>query len=178
MVESNGTAFLAFVHDAIAFLGGKTVVDYYAESLPSPTDERLDGMVKRLMTATAVQRASFQTAVTDSQRALFGIYGHRAATLAVRHTDPAQLLRGLVGAAIANYTIPNRRNVDVALAVYYHCARKLDLNTVDLFEQAEEFAAGEIVGELAVYGRRSDITLHKFGWREVKTPDGIRYKFG
>ncbi|MCB8985895.1 MAG: hypothetical protein H6659_18850 [Ardenticatenaceae bacterium] len=162
-VAPNGTNFLAFVQESVQFLGGQTVVDYYAEPLPSPTDERLDGMVKRLMTATAVQRTSFHTAVTDTQRALFGIYGHRAATLAVRAGDSDQLLRGLVGAAIANYTIPDRRNVEVALAVYYHCARKLGLNTVDLFDAAEALAGGEIAGELARYGRRSDVTLRKFG---------------
>ena len=177
-VASNGTNFLSFVQEAVQFLSGQTVVDYYAEPLPSPTDERLDGLVKRLMAATAVQRASFHTAVTDTQRALFGIYGHRAATTAVRTTNPDQLLRGLVGAAIANYTIPNRRNVEVALAVYYHCARKLGVNTVDLFETAAEYAGGEIVSELLAYGRRSDVTLQKFGWREVKSPEGIRYKFG
>ena len=174
----NGTGFQAFAQEAAQFLNGKSVVDYYAEPLPSPTDERLDEMVVRLMAATAVQRESFQASLTEAQRALFGIYGHRAATTAVRHTHPDQLLRGLVGAAIANYTIPNRRNVDVALAVYYHCARKLGMNTVDLFEAAEAFAGGEIAGELAAYGRRSDVTLSKFGWREVKSPDGIRYKFG
>jgi hypothetical protein len=176
--ETNGTGFQAFTAAAAAFLRGKMVVDYYQEPLPSATDERLAEMVAHYMGATAVARLTFLQTLTPAQRALFGIYGHRAATLAVRENSRDRLLSGLVGAAIANYTIPNRRNVDVGLAIYYHCARRLALNTVDLFEAAARYAAGEIAGYLVDYGRRSDITLSKFGWREVKTPDGIRYTFG
>lgn len=175
---SNGTGFQAFVQATAVFLSEKTAASYYAEPLPSPTDERLDEAVARFMAAAPEQREAFPAALTPAQRGLFGIYGHRAATTAVRTTNRDLLLRGLVGAAIANYTIPNRRNVDVALAVYYHCARKLGMNTVDLFEAAEAFAGGEIAGELAAYGRRSDVTLSKYGWREVKTAEGIRYTFG
>ncbi|MBK8931513.1 MAG: hypothetical protein IPM76_04195 [Chloroflexi bacterium] len=174
----NGNSFRVFTADSAAYLADRTVADYYAEPLPAVTDEKLDEMVIRFMAATPAEREFFQAALSPAQRSLFGIYGHRVATTAVRTTDPDQLLRGLVGAAIANFTIPNRRNVEVALAVYYHCARKLGVNTVDLFEMAAEFAGGAIVGELLAYGRRSDITLQKFGWREVKSPDGIRYKFG
>ncbi|MBP6472952.1 MAG: hypothetical protein KBE23_23820 [Chloroflexi bacterium] len=174
----NGNSFRVFTADSAAYLADRTVADYYAEPLPAATDEKLDEMVIRFMAATAAEREFFQAALSPAQRSLFGIYGHRAATTAVRSHSRDHLLRGLVGAAIANYTIPDRRNVEVALAVYYHCAGRLDWHTVDLFEAAADYAGGEIVGELLAYGRRSDITLQKFGWREVKSPDGIRYKFG
>jgi hypothetical protein len=36
--------------------------------------------------------------------------------------------------------------------------------------------SGAIADYLRVYGRRSDIGLRKYGWREIKTPDGVKYK--
>ena len=173
----NGTEIQAFIESTAQLLAGLRVTDYYAEPLPSPTDLRLANVVGRFMAITPSQRETFQAALTQSQRALFGIYGHRAATLGRREESRERLLSGLAAAAIANYEIPARRNVEVALSVYHHVARKLGLNTVDLFDEAAGYAVGETAVLLRQFGRRRDVTLHKFGWREIKTPDGVKYKF-
>lgn len=173
----NGDAFAALTEEAVDFLKEKKALDYYREPLPSTTDEKMAAMIGRFMDATPAQREAFQQALTSEQRALFGIYGHRAATLSVRENARDRLLSGLVGAAIANYVVPARRNVDVALAVYHHCARKLGVNTVDLFEEAAGYAGEEIAGHLAAFGRRSDVHLKSYGWRELRTPEGVQYRF-
>ncbi len=173
----NGDTFLAFIEESIEILRDKEVKTYYPEPLPSATDEAMDKIIGRFMAATSDQRERFQSRLSPEQRSLFSIYGHRAATLGVRRESKAQLLRGLVGVVIANYTIPENRRVEVGLAVFHHCARKLGKNTVDLFDEAAEFATTDFAGTLRKFGRRSDVTLRKFGWRELNTSEGVKYTF-
>lgn len=173
----NGNAIHTFIEDAIALLGQIEVVNYYAEPLPCPVDEQIRGVVSRFTAVTASERTQFQEALAPEHRSLFGIYGHRAATLAARQNDPNWLRSGLTGFAIANYTIPEKRKVEVGMAVYLHVAQKLGLKPVDLFEETAVYAAPAIATELLAFGRRSDVTLNKFGWQELKTPDGVKYKF-
>jgi hypothetical protein len=173
----NGNVFRAFVEEAVAVLQDVGAIDYYQRPLPDELDDKLAELVAQFMVATSDQRALFAEAFTEKKRAVFGIYGHRAATMSVRLEAPDRLLCGLVGAAIANYTIPNNRNLAVSLAVYHHCARKLGMNPVDLFEDAAQFASDEFALILLQFGRQPDVTLRKYGWREIKTPDGVVYKF-
>lgn len=178
---NNGSAFRTFTDEAGQYLAGLKVVIYYAEPLPSATDERLHGIVARFMKGTAVEREVFQKSLAAPQRSIFGIYGHRAATLAVRQqgqdTSRNWLLSGLVGAVIANYIIPPKRNVDVSLAVYYHCAQKIDMSPETLFAEAAQFARPDLAEKVTTFGQRTDVHLKQFGWQEQKTPDGVRYKF-
>jgi hypothetical protein len=173
----NGNAFLAFVEESAGFLSGKSSIDYFQEPLPSATDQELDQMIDRFRAADAGQQAQFQANLHQDQRSLFGIYGHRAATLAVREQSPQKLLRGLIGAVISNYVVPEKRRVEVGLAVYHHCARKLELNAIDLFEDAAQYASAEFAPRFLAFGRRPDVTLQEYGWRELNTPAGVKYTF-
>ena len=173
----NGNAFRAFTDEAVQYLSGLKVVIYYAEPIPSTTDERLQVIVERFLRGTAVERKQFQISLALEHRSLLGIYGHRAATLSVRQNSRDWLLSGLVGAVIANYIIPPRRNVDISLAVFHHCAQKIEISPAELFAEAAQYAQPALVEKLFTFGRRADITLRKFGWQEQKTPEGIRYKF-
>ncbi len=173
----NGNSFSAFINEVIQLLDDKKVVDYYTETLPSATDEMFLGYCQRFMLASAPQREQFQEALAQEHRSLFGIYGHRAATLAARQESRDWLLSGLVGAIISNYVIPPKRNVEVGLAVFHHCARKLDIAPPDLFVEAAKFADFDLATRLITFGNRADVLLSKFGWQEQKTPDGVKYKF-
>ncbi|MCB8922095.1 MAG: hypothetical protein H6662_10965 [Ardenticatenaceae bacterium] len=128
----NGNAFHGFMEEALAYLGQMQVMAYYRQPLPAEADERLAAMAMRLLVAAPEEREQFQQALAPEQRSLFGIFGHRAATLAMRNGEREWLLWGLVGTAVSNYTIPPKRNVEVGLAVFHHVARKLGVNTVDL----------------------------------------------
>ncbi|MBE2221539.1 MAG: hypothetical protein IAF02_08365 [Anaerolineae bacterium] len=176
-MSENGNAFRAFVEESVAALQDVKAIDYYQRPLPDELDDKLAEKVTRFMAATPEQRILFAEAFTEKQRAMFGIYGHRAATMSVRVEAPDRLLSGLVGATIANYTIPDKRNLAVSLAVYHHCARKLGMNTVDLFDEAAQVASETFAPILVQFGRQSDVTLSKYGWREIKTPEGVVYKF-
>lgn len=171
----NGTAFKVFVEETAVFLKETAVLDYFRLPLPSPLDERLADIVSRYMAASPEQRQMLLAVLDKPQRSLFGIFGHREATLGIRTESRERLLRGLVGAAIAHQAL-DRGSLEASLAVHHHIARKMNVNTVDLFDEAAEMMGGEIGEYLCGYGRRSDVGLRKFGWREIKTPDGLKYK--
>lgn len=173
----NGNAFRTFTDEAKQYLSGLKVVIYYAEPIPSTTDERLRLIVERFLRATAVEQQQFQFSLAPEYRSLFGIYGHRAATLAVRQKSRDWLFSGLIGAVIANYVIPPKRNVDVSLAVYHHCAQKIGTPPAELFTEAARYAQPELAQKLNAFGHRADVNLKQFGWQEQKTPEGVRYKF-
>lgn len=173
----NGNAFLAFLHESVRLLADKKALEYYREPLPSSTDAMLSRMIDRFTAATPQQRKQFHSILSRGQRSLFGIYGHRAATMSLRENSRAGLLRGLIGAVISNFVIPEKRRVDVSLAVFHHCAHKLQLNTVDLFAEAAAYATPEFARRLSEFGRRDDVTLGSFGWEEKKTPEGVTFRF-
>lgn len=173
----NGNAFRTFTDEAQHFLSGLEVVVYYPESIPSSTDERLRLIVDRFLRGTAVEQEQFQLSLAKEHRSLFGIFGHRAATIAVRQKSYDWLYSGLIGAVIANYIIPPKRNIDVSLAVYHHCAKKLEYSPADLFSKAAQIAQPALAQKLHAFGHRADVNLKQFGWQEQKTPDGVRYKF-
>ncbi len=173
----NGNAFRAFVEETQHYLADKKVIDYYRESLGAAIDLRLDAIVTHFMASTSEQRAFFQAELLPEQRSLFGIYGHRAATRAVREGTQDLLLMGLVAAAVANYEIPEKRRVEVGWAVFHHCARQLGMSPADLFAQAADYATPDLVLRLVAFGNRADVNLGSFGWKELKTPSGVVYKF-
>lgn len=171
----NGTEFRVFVEGAAAFLQETAVLDYFRLPLPAPIDAQIGQMMDRYLAASPEQRELFLAALDKPQRSLLGIFGHREATLGARDESRERLLRGLVGTAVANQQL-ERGSIDAALAVPHHIARKMGVNTVDLFDEAAQLVSGAIADYLRVYGRRSDIGLRKYGWREIKTPDGVKYK--
>ena len=97
--------------------------------------------------------------------------------MAAREESRDWLLSGLIGNAIGNTIIPERRRIEVGLVVYMHVARKLAINPIDLFEEAAVYATAEFATTLHQFGRRGNVTLQQFGWKELKTPDGLKYKF-
>lgn len=173
----NGNAFRAFMDEAVQYLAGRKVVIYYAEPIPSATDERMHAMVTRFLRGTAVEQEQFQMSLAQEHRSLFGIFGHRAATLAARQQNRDWLFTGLVGAVIANYIIPPKRNIEVSLAIYHHCAQKIGLSPASLFAEAAQLAQPALAEQLLAFGPRTDVNLKQFGWQEQKTPEGVRYKF-
>lgn len=175
--SANGQALRAYIEGTRAVLAGLTAIDYQRQSLPSPLDEQLIAITGAFGALPMPDRERFMAALAPSERALFGLFGHRAATLAVRRGEPDLLRLGLAGSVIANYEIPPKRDVDVALAVYHHCARKLEMSPQAVFDAAAELASDEMAARLRAFGRRDDVILKHFGWREIRGEEGIRYKF-
>ncbi len=175
--SANGQAYRAYLESTLAILERLTVIDYYPSPLPSPADEALADIVTVFTAWPLPVREQFLAALPADKRGLFGIFGHRAATLAVRAGDPEKLRLGMVGCAIANAETPPNRKVDAALAVFYHCARKLELEPWTVFDEAAQFTSDEMAARLRAFGRREGVTLKQFGWREIRQPEGIVFRF-
>jgi hypothetical protein len=175
--SANGQAMKAYIESVQLTLSGLTIVDYYGLPLPAPIDEKLRILINAFTALSPGQREKYMAALSPTERALFGIFGHRAATLSVRSKDREWLHLGLIGNGIGNFVIPENRDVTKSLAVFHHCARQLDLDPKTLFDDAAQFASEPMASLMRDFGARSDIALQSFGWREMRTPEGIRFKF-
>jgi hypothetical protein len=177
-LAANGHSFYAYLEGVLTVLAPLTVLDYYAATLPSPADEALRRVISAFTAWPSLQRDRFIAALPAHKLPLFGIFGHRAATLAVRQSDPDWLHLGLIAFAIANYfQSEHSHNPDIAFAVFYHCARKLEMDPEQVFDAAAGYAGESFARRMRAFGRRNDVTLKLYGWREIKTPDGYRYTF-
>lgn len=176
-MKENGSALHAYAAELAAFLAGQSSLDYYREPLPSRVDERLDDALGKYIGYAPEKRATFRTLMPAQAKALFGIYGHRAATRAVNTADPGLLEKGLVASTIANDEVPPGRRIEIGLAVYHHCARKLDLNPADLFSLAADYANATLAPYLVSFGHQADVTLKKYGWQERHTAEGVQYTY-
>ncbi len=174
---SNGQAYQAYLTGALAILERLATDVYYSSPLPSAADEALIEIVSAFTAWPRDVRQRFIASLPAGKRGLFGIFGHRAATLAVRKADRELLRLGLVANLIANSPIPAKRNVEAALAVFYHCARKLEIEPRTLFEEVASFATDDMAERLIAFADRPDVTLKRFGWREIRSADGVSYKF-
>ncbi len=179
--QHNGQAFWAYLQSALAILEPLTPLDYYQQPLPSTTDEVLAEVVNVFTAWSEADRQRFLDALPAGKRALFGIFGHRAATLSVRRLEPDWLHWGLIAGVIAHKDTrlesDGGRSLETTLAVFHHCARTLELSPESLFDEAATFAAPQLAAHLRSFGRREDVTLKQFGWREVRRPEGVSYKF-
>lgn len=173
---ANGNALLTFLQETVTILSGMDLLGYYQQSMPSETDQQLRRVVDRFSELTLAQQAEFLNGLGDDRRALFGIFGQRAATVSLREQDPAWLSAGLTGIVIANYHIPKGRPVEPALSVFYHCATELGLDPVVIFTDAARMASEDMAVRLVDFGKKPEITLRHYGWKVVKTPDGVLFR--
>jgi hypothetical protein len=174
---NNGTALKVLADGLNEYAVGHSTLDYYQQPIPAELDGRLDNAVKEFMTVDAEGRETFQFSLSPAARSLFGIYGHRAATRAVRGDNRELVRLGLVAAVIANYVVPDNRRVEIGLAIYHHAAVKLGMPPPDLFSMVAVFAGDNLADQLITFGARGDVSLKNFGWREIQTADGVQYKF-
>ena len=68
------------------------------------------------------------------------------------------------------------RDVLVALAPYHHCAGRLGLDPVDLFDAVSSDLPTDLAELVRGFGRRTDITLDAFGWILTNSADGPCYR--
>ncbi len=173
----NGSPLSACAEELNTLVQDQNTLTYYQEALPSPTDQRLDKITHVFMSAGGDARQSFQESLLPAARSLFGIYGHRAATRAMREKNPQLLRQGLTAAVISNYTVPDRRRLEVGLAVYYHVSKMLAEEPAQLFRAAAVYARSDLAARFIAFGGRPDVTLQKYGWKEVNAIDGVEYRF-
>ena len=70
------------------------------------------------------------------------------------------------------------RDVMVAFAGYVDCARRLDIDPVEVFATAATGRSAAMIELASGFASRSDITLEAFGWRLEDRPQGPCYRPG
>ena len=154
-----------------------TLIEYHRQPMPSPLDEELRATVSAFQQLPAAERDAFISALPHPTRKLFGIYGHRAATIAARQNEPDWLRSGLIGTVIANDGMDDGRKIITALVVPQHVAIKLKMDLAELFGQTAVYAHPPLSDQLRK-ASSTPLALRTYGWQELKTADGIRYKNG
>ncbi len=173
----NGNALQAYTEELNSVSGDYTALRYFQEPIPAAIDYRFDTAVQEFMKLSDKEREIFQSSLTPASRALFGIYGHRAAMRANREGQQDLLRLGLIASVIANCIVPDNRRLEVGLAVYHHSAGKMGLNPATLFANAADYATADLALRYVSFGNRADVTLHKYGWKEVDSGDGIQFRY-
>lgn len=176
-------AFANFVGEAATYLGGVSADDYALQPVPSDADAEIRQVCHAIGAAGPSLAAEFAAALDDHRRSVLGIFGRRVPQMVLAHdladSERGEVLAaGLVAEAFANAGHPDFRDVLVVLALHYECARRLGLDITDVFDAAATFADADTATLMRIFGRRSDVTLARFGWREVATESGPIFESG
>lgn len=105
-----------------------------------------------------------------------GRYGTRQTTIALRRRSLDHLVDALTATALAAATDAERgdpRDLMVALSLHHVVAREIESDPAALFAQVADRLPGTPIADLLrEFGRRGDVTLTAFGWKQVQTEDG------
>ena len=95
----------------------------------------------------------------------------------VARTDSAAELRsGLLERMASSPSFRHDyRDMMMVLAPVHHCARRLGIDVVALFDEAAGSAPPELADTVRHFGRRGDITPGAFGFGVEDTAEGPRY---
>jgi hypothetical protein len=103
----------------------------------------------------------------------------RLATEAARAGTPDKLHEAIHGLLVDPENAQLRedwRDLLVALAPLHHCARRLGLDPVEVFDAAAGKGVAPDIAQIArEFGRRQDITEASFGFLFEETEDGPEY---
>jgi hypothetical protein len=137
---------------------------------------RADGLAARVCAlyeeGSAGQRALLAGILTTRQRDVIGRYGRRAATLALRERSAARLRSGLLAEVLTGIIALDPRDFMIGAALYHHGATSLGVDPAAVFDAVAAVADPSDAAVVRDFGRRGDVTLAAFGWREVATGNG------
>jgi hypothetical protein len=102
-----------------------------------------------------------------------------AATDALRRCSPDVLKTGLLRLLHDGELqwLQDRRDLLVAMAPYYDCARRLELDPATFFGSVADQGPLALADIVRSFGERSDVTPSAFGYRLVMTPAGATYEW-
>jgi len=86
-----------------------------------------------------------------------------AATHALAEGTRTAVVDALAADAARNTGL-DYRDILLGFAPFFDAARRLGLDTVDVFDTAAERTPADVAELLRTFGRRSDVTLGAFGW--------------
>jgi hypothetical protein len=102
-----------------------------------------------------------------------------AATDALRRGSPGALKTGLLRLLHDGELqwLQDRRDLLVAMAPYYDCARRLELDPAAFFGAVADEGPLALADIVRSFGERGDVTPAAFGFRLVMSPEGAAYEW-
>ena len=102
-----------------------------------------------------------------------------AATDALRRSSPQALKTGLLRMLHDGELqwLQDRRDLLVAMAPYYDCARRLELDPAAFFGTVADEGPLALADIVRGFGERSDVTPAAFGYRLVMSQEGATYEW-
>ena len=170
-------AFADFTGEASTYLDAVSRYFYVQEPVPSDTDHEIVQICNALEAAGPARAPQFAALLNDHRRTVLGIFGRRMPELVLARSTAESdrqsiLATALVAEALANAGHHDFRDVLVGLVLHYECARRLQLDITDVFDAAAVYADNDTGALMRIFGRRQDVSLRRFGWREVMTAGG------
>ena len=162
------------VESARALLDGIGLDEYYGPAMR--TDADMEQMLLALINGSARQRQSLVYSLTEQRRRALARYAHRAPMVAMQTSEAAHLDAGLVAHSLLRQRVSDWRDDLVFFAPYHHVARALGLDPATLFNRAAAVAAPDLAEVMRTFGRRRDVSLGAFGWRQIDAPGGPTFE--
>jgi hypothetical protein len=109
----------------------------------------------------------------------YNAYVSDGATDALRRGSPDALKAGLLRLLDDGELqwLQDRRDLLVAMAPYYDCARRLELDPAAFFAAVADEAPTPLADIVRSFGERLDVTPAAFGFRLVMSPEGATYEW-
>jgi hypothetical protein len=154
--------------------------NYFYEPIPISLDDTLRQLVQAFAASDDVSRKKVIRQFTPRYRQLFGSFGVRSASVAVRSHRSEPLIEGLLALDLG-WPTPDVREQIRDLAPMYHAALKLGIDPVMTFRAAEAIARDDAYADFLenfLSRPEEDKSLEALGYREFSAPDGFRFNPG
>ena len=157
-----------------AVLDGAALAAYYGPA--GEVEKRIRSLLGPASEDHTEDWRALRDTLNDHQQRVLARFGLRAPMLAIRARDPEYLRAGLLAHVLLTREVRDWRDDLVHFAPYFHVARVLQIDPSALFGDAAAAAVPELADVMRTFGRRRDVTLGAFLWRQVDTPDGPSFE--
>jgi hypothetical protein len=171
--------FLDIAIELVDITQNVKLLDYRNSKLPNAIDEKIIDIFNLIMAGTSSGRNEFVSLLSRDTTNLLRVFGSRMTMLGVRKNSYDYLLKGLVALAFAA-TETDYRDILMTISLFHHSAKKLNIDSDQLFDTASQYATDDSVRELILgYLDRApeDQNIEQMGYREVYGSNGLIYQF-
>ncbi len=146
---------------------------------PTAADAIVTDLCRAYRAGSPAVRSFIRSGIDSESAWTLLTFSKRAAVLAVRKGEPDLIRDSLIAHAIEDLAAEDVRDNMVALGLVYHCARTVDPRPEGVFHEVAQIAAPPIAQLLTDFVRRPDLDgiLSAMGWREVRTEQGVGFRW-
>jgi len=149
---------------------------YGPKPIPDPRDAEISELLDKWMALPAPERQVAAAQIAEGQRFTLLAYSERMASLAVRTSDKAHLLRGLVALGVDGWRNDWRDNA-LLLSLHYDAAVRVGVQPSQIFDAAGSLLSTAVSKRFSEFLKRSDEdrSLEAMGYSTGADQQGFRY---